>query len=398
MVVMDLAAAAAWVGVVYAAIPFARPIQQFAQDALGDDCLRGAVLAVAAAGLAALLLAGLRRAGRRRQAVLAGAALAYGAAVWHLRARPEEALHLAEYGLLAVLAVRALRHAGRDRLLWPTAAALAVFFGIMDEIIQWYTPRRFFDFRDLAINLAGALLMLAVMRWGLRWPPAAAPADARSWRRFSAALTLAWAALSFCLLNTPARQARLGAWLPPIRAVSDVMIEYGYMHRTPEGARFPSRLTRAELARADAADTAAHAALIKPFQSSRDYEEFLARHPGWAWPFIHEMRVRLFRRDRYLRESRRQPQRAREALTVAWHENRILETGFSNTLRAAGAVWDAGERERAQCLADQAAAYTSPVSRHLVTAVSERQVRLAAALAGLAILAAGLRQCRRRRL
>lgn len=395
---IDLAAAAVWVGCIYAAIPCARLIQQYVRDTFGDGFFVWAALTLAGACLTAALIR-LRRSGLREKFSVVAAALIYGAAAWHLRARPEEALHLVEYGILALLLVRALRHGGQDRRLFPAAAALAAFFGVLDEIIQWYIPRRFFDFRDLCINFAGAMLMLLAMAWGLRWPPAGAPATLRSRRRFYGSLALAWAALAFCLLNTPARQARLARWIPAIGAVDDVMIEYGYMHRTPAGARFPSRLTRAELERVDAADAAAHAALIAPFNSPRDYEEFLTRHPGWSQPFIHEMRVRLFRRDRYLRQAARQSDAARaagDALTIVWHENRILETCFSNTLRAAGKMLESGDRDRARRLADHSPGYVSPVGAHLVTAVGERQVQALVVLSGLAILAAGLGQCRRR--
>jgi len=76
---------------------------------------------------------------------------------------PAERLHLFEYGLLGILAWRA--SPGNERTLlraWRTAAFLAVV-SLLDEGIQGLIPGRYYDIRDLYINLAAGGLGAAVL-------------------------------------------------------------------------------------------------------------------------------------------------------------------------------------------------------------------------------------------
>lgn len=108
----------------------------------------------------------------------------YGVGTWALEI-PQERLHYVEYGLLA-----ALVYIGRavdatplepDRLLAPEGAgvrgaiAVAVLatagIGLLDEILQgWLWPRRYFDWRDVQLNLRAALLgVAAAVPWLAGW-------------------------------------------------------------------------------------------------------------------------------------------------------------------------------------------------------------------------------------
>lgn len=92
--------------------------------------------------------------------------------------------HLAEYAILALLWLRAL---ARDTALPRGTAAVATFaicvsWAILDEVHQSFVPTRTASARDVAIDAAGSLLALALVR--------------RDWLRTAQALTslLLWVA------------------------------------------------------------------------------------------------------------------------------------------------------------------------------------------------------------
>lgn len=73
-------------------------------------------------------------------------------------------VHLAEYGLLAVLILRALpRKPGVVPFL--TAFAVAAAVGLADETVQHFLPNRVFDWYDVGLNFAAALLGLLAAAW-----------------------------------------------------------------------------------------------------------------------------------------------------------------------------------------------------------------------------------------
>jgi VanZ family protein len=72
--------------------------------------------------------------------------------------------HLAAFGLLAVLLLRALevsaRRAGEWNWAWAWAWALAALYAISDEVHQGFTRGRHPSGADVAIDAAGAALFL----------------------------------------------------------------------------------------------------------------------------------------------------------------------------------------------------------------------------------------------
>ena len=133
----------------------------------------GAGAAIVAVG-ALLLLAGavcVHRLGKARATFpwphLALAALGLAAwAAWRLLASsPIGRVHLPEYGLLAILAARAVG-GGRGAAIGGGGAAAGV--GVLDELAQLATPGRVFDWWDVALNAAAALLGGLACAWW-RW-------------------------------------------------------------------------------------------------------------------------------------------------------------------------------------------------------------------------------------
>ena len=84
-----------------------------------------------------------------------------------------ESLHVVLYGVLGVLALRALRHRWQGAPLVGLAFGLAAAIGALDEGLQHLHPQRVGDVRDVATNaLASGIMVLAA--WRLQPRPAGA--------------------------------------------------------------------------------------------------------------------------------------------------------------------------------------------------------------------------------
>ncbi len=404
----DWLAVVAWSALVLATVPLARRIEGVVEGFFGERAFLVAVLAAVGAGLALVAWA-LRRIGHLspgRIAWLVAVGSVYGACTWSLRHNPVEATHFVQYGVLGALAFRALAHRMRDSGVYLAATGVGGTMGMVDEGVQWVLPDRVWDLRDIGLNFFGAALVQVAIAAGVRpagisgWPSAA------SVRQVCRIAGVALLLLGAFLLNTPPRIAWYAARVPGLGFLldkSDLMLEFGHLYEVPEIGRFRSRFAPAELARVDA-ERGPQAGAALGRSDDADYARFLREHNPIRDPFLHEARVHLFRRDRYLETAERHRAAgdlawARRDWTVAWRENRILEDYFGHTLHHSGRALPEAERRR---LAEEQRAdrsYESRVSEGLITAVSERQL-VAGWLGALAALftihrAAGRRQERR---
>ena len=92
------------------------------------------------------------------------AAVCYTLVFTSLRAARLERTHLAEYGIAAWLAWRAVsQHVSGTLAAYAAAALIATAIGWGDELIQWMLPNRVYDLRDVAMNAAGAVLGVVVL-------------------------------------------------------------------------------------------------------------------------------------------------------------------------------------------------------------------------------------------
>jgi VanZ family protein len=121
---------------ILAFVPLAGPIQKLVREAIGEGGLRWGM-----AGLVAV--AAVTVVGKARMVKLSIVA---------------EAFHLVEYGLLGVLAFRALSCHLHEPAVYFAAAALTALVGTCDELVQWLTPGRYWGLRDVGLNAAGAVL------------------------------------------------------------------------------------------------------------------------------------------------------------------------------------------------------------------------------------------------
>jgi hypothetical protein len=115
--------------------------------------------------VAGVVAVGLLIARRRRLAAWAATAVLAGAYAWlllNLGRSPAERLHLAEYGLLSVLVLRALRIDWHGGGVYYLAWLIAGLLGAFDEVIQWALPNRVFEWKDVGLNIASSGLGMAL--------------------------------------------------------------------------------------------------------------------------------------------------------------------------------------------------------------------------------------------
>ncbi|PWB74837.1 MAG: hypothetical protein C3F15_07295 [Holophagae bacterium] len=387
-------AAAAWAALLYASIPLVRPVQQRLFSAIGSAWIIVMVLvAVAAAVAIAVFL--VRRSQRPTSPFdivwLAAIGTIAAAIAWHLRERPEESVHLLQFGVLAVLLFRALRPAEPDVAILLSVVLLGTLVGTVDEIIQWIVPGRFWDLRDVAVN-AGACALTSAALWRIDPGPWRHPLPSPSVSlavRLAAALLLL---LTLCLANTPERVAWYSERVPGLGLLAradNAMAEYGYRHRLPGIGEMQSRLTLADLEEQDRTRAGEVAALLDRYPEG-SYARFLRDHSEIGDPFLYEARVHLFSRDVHLRDLRAAPAgsaAARELATIALREQQLLERVFGNTLARSSFNLKPQRRQLLEQLYDPGRPFVSASAAHLITAIGERPLRILLLAAAAALLA-----------
>jgi len=345
-------------------------------------------VALAMAAVAAVLLV-LRRPGRlQRRGVPWVVAVAVVLVAWtfHLRRSPEEAVHLIQYGILAVLIHRALRPTMPDAFLFVAGALIGAVVGTLDEVIQWLVPDRFWDWRDLVLNAgAGGLVQLALWRIVPASGSPPAPASVRTVLRWSVVLTLL---LTLCLANTPRLVDRYAPRFPGagyLTSSLNPMAEYGHRHVVPGLGSFTSRLDLDEIDAEDRSRSAEVAAAVDRYRHR--YGEFLDTWPVAEDSFTYELRVHLFARDRNLDKARQRQftgAAAQASINIAWRENQIVERFFGRTLAASSYRWKPQLRQRVDALQDAPVDFRSAAGSHLITFASEGGLR--ALLLGLTLV------------
>jgi hypothetical protein len=371
-----------WSLIIYVTIPFVRIGVRYVRGEWGRESFTYFVAAavILATAAAVILLLKSKRKPVASYAWLLGVGGVIVYLTFDLKAgSPEEAIHYLQYGLLSLLLFSAFVHRIRDVSIYAVVTITGTIVGMVDETIQWIAPDRFFGFRDFWLNFTAVALVQVAVALGIRprlisgWP------DGASWRRLCRLAALAVAYLGLCHLNTPERVAWYTAQVPLLGFFDqkrDLMVEYGQWLGDPATGLFRSRLTAEELRRSDRDRAEEGARIIDRYRDREQYFEFLEIYTPVADPFLHEARVRLFRRDTYLERARlaEQEDLRRRQFNVAYWENRILEANFSELLRASDYGWPAELAAEVRKHARTDEVHISGVSRSLITAVDERQV------------------------
>ena len=115
-------------------------------------------------GVALLVLLWRRGAPPWAFAALVLAAIGYTIVFTSLRAQRLERTHLAQYGIAAWLAWRAVTpHVQSAFAAYAAAALIGTAIGWGDELVQAVLPNRVYDLRDVAMNATGAVLGVIVL-------------------------------------------------------------------------------------------------------------------------------------------------------------------------------------------------------------------------------------------
>jgi hypothetical protein len=392
---------AAWSLLIYATIPVARAVQAFVDAQWGRELFRYLVIGAVGGGtLAALGYAWRtrRRFSASNTVVLLLIGAVYIVCAYRLCKVADEAVHFVEYGVLGLLCFRAFGHRHRNGLVYVCALVLCVIVGTVDEVLQWLTPGRYFDFRDVRINGIGSALMLLGIAWGIRpawvgWRP-----EPRSVRVAARLAMVEVLLVGCCYANTPGVVHRYASVLPGLEGLRhnrSTMSEFGYRYQDPEIGVFKSRFSPEALAREDRRRAEEAAAILDRYHDPNEartlarYQEFLGVYTPGSDPFMHELRVHLRSRDANIRRTRaRTPGSAEyvDAAGRAYGEHLVVARYFSNSV--ARSLYHLGE-EQARALADLVEPdyrFVSRVSENLTTGVGPWGVAavLALVLAGLA--------------
>ncbi len=290
---------------------------------------------------------------------------------------PEEAVHFLEYGLLGFFLFKALIHHIRDKSIYVTATFLALFVGTIDEILQWMIPLRYWDFRDVGLNcLSAGLFQLAV--WKVVKPKLISEKiNAKSLRIFTSIFASCLIILGLCASNTPQRVASYTKKIPWLAFLQkeEPMSEFGYKYKDPEIGIFYSRLSPKRLQEIDKQRGEEYAQILNK-SVDKDYEQFLREYNSISDPFMHELRVHIFRRDEYFNKGKSTSNlnEKKEFYLIGYKENLILEKYFSHSIEKSVYHWNKDILTESEVLVDKSKPYESPVSANLFTSFSEKSV------------------------
>ncbi|HMP88587.1 MAG TPA: VanZ family protein [Kiritimatiellia bacterium] len=373
-----------WTVIIFLTIPFARDIQSFFDRLLGAQIYLVAS-AIAGGFFSLIVLIYICRKPKRRMVwrigwlvvILAAATLV----MKYQLQTPAEALHFFQYGILSYLFFRAWRNTVKDWIIYPLCTVSVIVVATVDETIQWMMPGRYWDYRDIRLNMLAGVIIQAFIARVIKPSEIKPGYEPHSVRVVAATTLLMLFMLGMTLSNTPVRVDLYATRVPFLHFLSNnesVMSEYGYRHVVPEIGTFYSRFTLDELQQIDAERGSSAGDVIKRYRDFTDYREFLQTFTSSVDPFLHEMRVHLHRRNHYYAAAWQyrdaDPARFAFHMTVALRENLILEKYFPRTLAAADSVLSPAELEHMTNFANLDHNYISPVSDHLVTGASEGEL------------------------
>ncbi len=324
--------------------------------------------------------------------VLLGTGALYGYLVFDLKSgAPEEALHYIFFGLLGVLLYRAYSHRVRDVSIYLLSLLAGSIVGVFDEVIQWALPSRYFDVRDVWLNVTGCLLVQIAIAFGIRPPIISGLPDAMGVRRLCLTGAVLASLLAICHINTPTAVLAYSQRIPMLGFLADqddAMFEYGHLHVDPRLGSFKSRLSLSELQEANQTLAESSARIIDLHLTGTEIDDFIRAYPAIKYPFSHEAWVHFRSRDINLNLARgskfREP--ARKRYTFAYREHQILKTYFGNLYNASIYSWSAEKEEEIKAEVIAGLTRQSKVSQHLITAYTLTQAMWFFCLLVLALL------------
>jgi len=372
-----------WSLLIFVTVPVARVIQAYVSEYWGRDLFLYAVVVI----IVMLLIVSLQLITRKRTATamnyawLISITTVFIVYTIQLRDNPEEAVHFVQYGILSILIYRALTHRITNYGIYFVALLLTTTVGIIDEALQWLTPKRVWGLKDIRLDSVAAALALLGLAMGLRPALISGQLTAKTGQMICRSALVVVALLGASLLNTPQRISWYVDRLPGLQFItanSGLMAEYGYRYDDDDTGIFRSRLSPGELEQTDRRRATKAAARLDELPTKHDYREFLRRYTPFNDPFLHEARVHLNRRDYYLTSAGKYQERDvaefQRRMTIAHYENRIMEKYFPETLLQSGFLLPDKTVSQMKDSASPRNGYDSAVSKSLITRANERQV------------------------
>ncbi len=362
---------------IFLVVPTARAIQSFVSARWGRSLFGYLVLIVTVSAFIILIYVLIFRLKIRSPSnyiwlsLVAGLYVYFTLRLWHA---PEEAVHFLEYGLLGFFLFRALSFTMKDKAIYLAAILIGSLVGIFDEILQWITPLRYWDLRDVGLNAFSGVLFQTALWKGIQPKIITEKIKLKSFRMVALLLAANVLLLGLCMSNTPQRVMRYTKLVPSLSFLQkeETMTEFRHKHRDPEIGTFFSRLTLEELEKADRRRSFEYAQILKEWME-KDYEKFLRVFSGSTHPFLHELRVHTFRRDKKYEAGllAEDENKQRGAFFIAYKENLILEKYFGRTFQKSEYKWNEDKTKETEALIDKSRSYTSPVSYGLLASLGE---------------------------
>jgi len=370
---------AAGVLVIFFTIPFARALRKIVEEQIGSEFFLYITAAVAlTVGLIALRSLQKRNLPLNARFSLFGIIAAFLFYIYSLRDMPEEAIHIAEYGMVSVLVYRALVHRVHNFSIYLLATLVVGVIGVFDEYIQWITPSRVFDLRDIRTNIISGGLAQLTIAAGLRPRIVSGSPGATSWSRLSFFSAAGIFILLLGFMNTPQRINWYATHIPALQFLLDndsMMVEYGYRYDDPKIGTFRSRFSSQELKQIDQQRGKEVASILDQYIRGEGYGPFLEIYSVPRDAYTHEAGVHLFRREYHIDRARENEDKERgEHYNIAFRENQILEKYFSTALQNSQHLWNPEIEHEVKNNAEQTPGYESAVSKGVITQFSEYQV------------------------
>jgi VanZ family protein len=379
--------------VIYCTIPVARAFREIVAEKIGLGFFLYLTAALTLiAGITAFINLRKRKLPTNAYLWLIGIVAAFMVYIYQLRNIPEEAIHVAEYGVIGILVYRALSHRTRDFSIYVMATLIVGMIGVLDEYIQWVAPSRVFDLRDIRTNiLAGALGQLAIVA-GLRPRIISGLPSSASWSRLCYTLACGLVLLAMGFVNTPQRIAWYASEIPLLEFLLDsksMMVEYGYRYHDEDIGVFRSRFSPEQLKNLNQKRGEEVAGILDRYIRGEGYKAFQSIYTVPRDAYAHEAGVHLFRRERYFDRAQKQTEEQSEQYNIAYRENQILSKYFPDSLNRSRHRWSEEVELKVKNHANVNKRYESSVSAGIITQISEKHVVSLFSIAILVLLVIG---------
>ena len=150
-----------WTGLIYSTLYIMRPVCEFfKQYAYFSFAINAGISVLIIAVLIFSVIKYIRRRLTYFLFFLVISGYAFGMILLPI---PEERLHFIEYGILAFLIYQALILDFKNGKAYLAAFAVTSLIGLGDEGIQYLLPNRYYQFQDVCLNSASAVLGLALV-------------------------------------------------------------------------------------------------------------------------------------------------------------------------------------------------------------------------------------------